>query len=65
MLPKNSRGRAAEGRIEFYIGEIPERFTEKYAKISPKEYIGASAEQKKCNVVSVNDICVRNGWSGK
>lgn len=63
MLPKNSRGRAALMRVEFYIGEIPERFVTKYQNISPKEYPKASAEQKKCNVVSVNDICIRNGWA--
>ena len=64
MMPKGTRGREAIQRIDFYIGEIPERMASKYKNITQKESKDASAANKKCAMVSVNDICVRNGWSG-
>ena len=65
MMPKGTRGRQAIQRIEFFIGDIPERIATKYKIVTQKEYKPASADQKRCSMVSINDICVRNGWSGK
>ncbi len=65
MMPKGTRGRQAIQRVEFFIGEIPERMVSKYKIIAQKEYKPASITLKNTNMVSVNDICVRDGWAGK
>jgi large subunit ribosomal protein L13 len=65
MMPKGTRGRQAIQRVEFFIGEIPERMASKYKIVAQKEYKLASADLKNSNMVSINDICVRNGWAGK
>lgn len=63
MLPKSYRGDVAKKLLSFYISEIPLELKEQYKNAEPLQFEGTSAAGLLCDSVTVNDLCVRNGWS--
>ncbi len=65
MLPKNKRGAIALDRIKFFIDEIPKRMEKKFEIEGESEFEKTSAAKLRCKFVTVEEVCKRNGWSGK
>jgi large subunit ribosomal protein L13 len=68
MLPrKKLRGKEALKRIHVYIEDIPERFKNRYQKLTPSEI--PHSDKKRLSYynkfITLEDLCVRIGWNNK
>ena len=66
MLPrKKLRGKEAIRRVHVYIGDIPERFKNRYQKLIPSE-IGKADKSRLFyynKYITLESLCVRIGWN--
>ena len=68
MLPrKKLRGKEALKRVHVYIEDIPERFKNRYQKLTPVEI--PNSEKKRLSYynkfITLENLCVRIGWNKK
>ena len=68
MLPrKKFRGKEALKRVHVYISDIPERFKNRYQKLTPTEIF--YAEKKRLSYynryITLENLCMRIGWNKK
>ncbi len=65
MLPRNRRGRDALTRIHVYITNIPERFKNRYQKLTPLEIQNADVSRLQNKYIHLETLCTRIGWENK
>jgi hypothetical protein len=68
MLPrKKLRGKEAIRRVHVYIGDIPDRFKNRYQKLVPIEI--NFADRKRLSYynkyITLDNLCSRIGWNKK
>jgi large subunit ribosomal protein L13 len=68
MLPRQKlRGKEALKRVHVYIGEIPDRFKNRYQKLTPSEI--PFSDKKRLSYynkfITLEDLCIRIGWNKK
>ncbi len=66
MMPrKKLRGKEALTRVHVYIGEIPQRFKNRYDKLTPIELPNAGKERLSYynKFITLEDLCLRIGWN--
>ena len=68
MLPrKKLRGKQAIRRVHVYIGDIPDRFKNRYQKLVPLEI--DNADRKRLSYynkyITLENLCSRIGWNKK
>jgi large subunit ribosomal protein L13 len=68
MLPrKKIRGKDAIKRVHVYINDIPERFQNRYQKLTPLEI--PNADKKRLSYfnkyITLENLCSRLGWDNK
>jgi large subunit ribosomal protein L13 len=68
MLPrKKIRGKEALKRVHVYISDIPERFKNRYQKLTPTEIL--FAEKRRLSYynkfITLENLCMRIGWNKK
>jgi large subunit ribosomal protein L13 len=66
MLPrKKLRGKEAIRRVHVYIGDIPERFKNRYQKLVPQELHNADRTRLSYynKYITLENICSRIGWN--
>ena len=68
MLPrKKLRGKEALKRVHVYIGEIPDRFINRYQKLTPSEILYSDKKRLSYynKFITLEDLCIRIGWNKK
>ncbi len=65
MLPRNRRGRDALARIHVYISNIPERFKNRYQKLTPLDIQYADVSRLQNKFIHLETICTRIGWKNR
>ncbi len=68
MLPrKKMRGKLAIKKVHIYIGEIPERFKNRYQKLIPTEInkVDKSRLFYYNKYITLESLCIRIGWNKK
>lgn len=66
MLPtKKIRGKEALKRVHVYIGAIPERFQNKYQKLTPTEIYNSDKKRLSYynKFITLENLCTRIGWN--
>jgi len=68
MLPrKKLRGKEALKRVHVYIGDIPERFKQRYKNLKPMEISNADKTRLSYynKFITLENLCTRIGWKKK
>ncbi len=66
MLPrKKMRGKLTLHKIHVYISDIPERFKERYQKLTPGEILNSDKTRLSYynKFITLENLCLRIGWN--